>query len=107
MKYSRGTRQLYEAINLCREIHFVSLCENADLKFEHLRGFVEEGRRRETVWQNGAFRDDVFSESSSSKGTSSSKETSRWKLTSLQLTVGILASEWRERRKQEEASESK
>ncbi|GAA5981096.1 hypothetical protein JCM5350_007151 [Sporobolomyces pararoseus] len=34
-------------------------------------GFVEEGRRRQTVWQNGAFRDDYF--------------------------IGILASEWRER----------
>ncbi|GAA6021008.1 hypothetical protein JCM11491_005962 [Sporobolomyces phaffii] len=37
-------------------------------------GFVEEGHRRQTVWQNGAFRDDYF--------------------------LGLLASEWRERHAQ-------
>ncbi|GAA5926072.1 GNAT family N-acetyltransferase [Sporobolomyces koalae] len=34
-------------------------------------GFVIEGRRRQAIWQNGAFQDDMF--------------------------IGILASEWRER----------
>ncbi|GAA5964665.1 hypothetical protein JCM3765_004344 [Sporobolomyces pararoseus] len=42
-------------------------------------GFVEEGRRRQTVWQNGAFRDDYW--------------------------IGILASEWRERHEKTKSSQ--